>query len=139
MSIVKSIGTGWRKFWQKNKRNKLFILSLISTLVFLISAWELLIHLEMIQNSDLEIPLIAEMDNYAWIPLGIGGIVMIASWLYYHDHNKNYQRFKELIETDSKANFVRNVDEIEELAIQLGPDFEAQVIDKRKEFKVKTR
>ena len=64
---------------------------------------------------------------------------MIAAWLYFHDHNKSYTRFNELMETDSKASFVRNIDEIEELAIQLGPDFEKMVIEKRKEFNVKTR
>ena len=138
MSIISTISDAWKKFWQKNKRNKLFLLSLIATAVFLIGAWELLVNFEMIPKSA-EIPGVAEMDTYAWIPLGIGGIVMIASWLYYHDHNKNYQRFKELMDTDSKANFVRNIDEIEEVAIQLGPDFEKQVIDKRKEFNVKTR
>jgi hypothetical protein len=139
MSAFKSIADGWKRFWQKNKRNKLFILALVATAVFLLSAWELAVEFEMEPFKDAEIPGVAELDNYAWISIGISGIVMIAGWMYFHDHNKNYLKFKELIETDSKANFVRNIDEIEELAVQLGPDFEKQVIDKRKEFNVKTR
>ena len=83
MSIINSIGNGWRKFWQKNKRTKLFILSLIATVVFLISGWELLIQLEMIPNEDLAIPLIAELDNYAWIPLGIAVTTISAGCLFW--------------------------------------------------------
>jgi len=139
MSIITSISKGWKRFWQKNKRNKLVILALIATAVFILSAWELAVEFEMDPFKDYEIPGLAELDHYAWITLGIGGIVMIAGWLYYSDHNKNYSKFKKLMGTDSKANFVRSIDEIEELAIQLGPDFEKQVIDKRKEFNVKTR
>lgn len=139
MSVLKKIGNGWKKFWQKNKRGKLMILALAGTLVFILSGWELLAHFETEFFMENEIPVVDQLDNMAWITLGIGGIIMIAGWLYFNDHNKNYKKFIELIETDSKAQFVRNIDEIEELAIQLGPSFEKQVIDKRKEFNVKTR
>ncbi|MGA1872176.1 MAG: DUF3198 domain-containing protein [Thermoplasmatota archaeon] len=139
MSAITSIGAAWRRFWQKNKRGKLLILSVLGTLVFVFSAWELAVEFEIDPFKDMEIPVLAELDNVAWLTLGIGGIVMIAGWLYYNDHAKNFKKFKDLIETDSKAQFVRNIDEIEELAVQLGPDFERQVLDKRKEFNVKTR
>ena len=139
MSIIKKIGTAWKKFWQKNKRGKLFVLSIAGTLVFLLSAWELAVEFEIDPFTDLEIPGVAELDKMAWLTLGIGGVVMIAGWLYYHDHTKNFKRFRELMDTDSKAQFVRNIDEIEDLAIQLGPDFEKEVIDRRKEYKVKTK
>ena len=139
MSILSTIGSAWKKFWQKNKRGKLMILSLLGTAVFILSGWELLSHFETGFFYDNQIPGVDQLDNVAWITLGIGGIIMIAGWLYFNDHNKNYKRFNELIVTDSKAQLVRNIDEIEELAIQLGPDFERQVIEKRKEFNVKTR
>ncbi|MBN1390282.1 MAG: DUF3198 domain-containing protein [Candidatus Thermoplasmatota archaeon] len=138
MSIIKKVGSAWTRFWQKNKRGKLLIISMLGTLVFLFSAWELAVTFDIEPFNDLEIPGLAELDNLAWLTLGIGGIVMIGGWLYYHDHSKNFKRFEELIRTDSKALFVRNIDEIEELAVQLGPDFERQVLDKRKEFRVKT-
>ena len=139
MNPIDKLGAAWKKFWQKGKRGKLFILSIIATAVFVLSGWELLATWETEPVVDYQIPLVERMDNYAWISFGIGGIIMIAGWLYFHDHNKNFKRFNELIETASKANFVRNIDEIEDLAIQLGPDFEKQVIEKRKEFNVKTR
>jgi uncharacterized protein DUF3198 len=139
MSILTKFGKGWKKFWQKNKRGKLLVLALIGTLVFVLSGWELLAHFETEFFMENQIPGVDQLDNIAWMTLGIGGIVMIAGWLYFSDHNKNFKKFNELIITDSKAQFVRNIDEIEDLAIQLGPDFEKQVIDKRKEFNVKTR
>ena len=139
MSILTKFGKGWKKFWQKNKRGKLLILALIGTMVFVLSGWELLAHFETEFFMENQIPIVDQLDNVAWMTLGIGGIVMIAGWLYFSDHNKNFKKFNELIITDSKAQFVRNIDEIEDLAIQLGPDFEKQVINKRKEFNVKTR
>jgi len=139
MSITSKIGSAWKKFWQKNKRGKLFILSILGTLVFILSAWELAVEFEIDPFTDLEIPGVAELHKMAWLTLGIGGVIMIAGWLYYHDHAKNFKRFKELMETDSKAQFVRNIDEIEDLAMQLGPDFEKEVVERRKEYRIKTK
>ena len=139
MGIFSAFGNAWKKFWQKNKRGKLLVLSVFGTAIFILSGWELLSHFETGFFYDNQVPVVDQLDNVAWITLGIGGIIMIAGWLYFNDHNKSYKRYHELIDTDSKAQFVRNIDEIEELAIQLGPDFERQVIDKRKEFNVKTR
>ncbi len=139
MSTFGNLQKLWKKFWRKNKRTKLFVLSIIATAVFAVSGWELFSHFGFDFFKDNQIPLVDQMDNYAWISLGIGGMIMIVGWLYYHDYNKNYKRFMELIDTDSKANFVRNIDEIEECAIELGPDFEKQVMEKRRYFKVKTR
>ncbi|MEA3557771.1 MAG: DUF3198 domain-containing protein [Candidatus Thermoplasmatota archaeon] len=139
MSAFEKIQAAWKRFWQKNKRTKLFILSIIATAIFVLSGWELFSHFDAEFFVDHQIPIVDQMDNYAWIPLGLGGLLMISAWLYFHDHNKHYKRFHELMDTDSKANFIRNIDEIEECAIQLGPSFETQVIDKRKQFKVKTR
>jgi hypothetical protein len=139
MSILNTVGNAWKKFWQKNKRGKLLLVALLGTIVFLLSAWELLSYFETEFFVDNQIPGVDQLDNVAWITLMIGGVIMIAGWLYFNDHNKNFKKFSELIETDSKAQFVRNIDEIEELAVQLGPDFEKQVMDKRREFNVKTR
>lgn len=139
MGAFDGIRNGWKKFWQKQRRGKLFLFSIIATAVFVLSGWELFSYFEFEFFADLQLPIVDQMDRYAWIPLVIGGLLMIVGWLYYHDHNKHYKRFKELMDTDSKANFVRNIDEIEECAIELGPDFERQVIEKRKQFKVKTR
>ena len=133
------IKKGWRAFWQKNKAGKLFALSAISTLIALLSLWELLEYFDTEPLNKYPLPGIESLDQWAWIPLIIGGILSIGGWLYYHDHNKKLKRYEELMSTDSKAQFVRNIDEIEELALDLGPSFEKRVMERRSDFKVKTR
>lgn len=138
-NIFQSVGKGWKRLWEKNKRGKLFSVAMVGTVVSLLSLWELMVMFEMEPLKDYPIPLVEQLNEWAWLTLIIGGVIAIGGWLYYHDHNKNYKRFHELMDTDSKAQFVRNIDEIEELALDLGPDFERQVMEKRKEFRVKTR
>lgn len=134
-----SLIKGWRSFWQKNKRGKLFAVAMLGTVVAILSVWELMVMFDTEPLNDYPIPLIESLNEWAWLTLAVSAIIAIGGWLYYHDHNKKFKRFEELIDTDSKAQFVRNVDEIEELAIDLGPDFEKQVMEKRDHFKVKTR
>jgi hypothetical protein len=133
------IGKAWKAFWQKNKRGKLFLVAVLGTVIALLALWELLVMFETEPLKDYPLPLIEKLDEWSWALLIVGGVLSIGGWLYYHDHNKSFKRFEELIETDSKAQFVRNIDEIEQLAVDLGPDFENKVMEKRKEFKVKTR
>lgn len=134
-----SVGKAWKRFWQKNKRGKLFLVAVFGTIVALLSLWELLEYFDTEPFKGYPIPLVDHLDQWAWATLVLGGIFSIGGWLYYADHNKKYKKFYELVETESKAQFVRNIDEIEELALDLGPDFERIVIEKRDEFKVKTR
>jgi hypothetical protein len=129
----------WKAFWQKNKAGKLFAIAAISTLITLLSLWELLEYFDTEPIKGNAIPGLDELNQWAWIPLIIGAIFTIGGWLYYNDHSKKLKKYEELMATDSKAQFVRNIDEIEELAIDLGPDFEKRVIEKRSDFKVKTR
>lgn len=134
-----AVKKGWKAFWQKNKAGKLFAIAAISTLIALLALWELLEYFDTEPIKGNPIPGIDGLDQWAWIPLILGGIFSIGGWLYYNDHNKKLKKFEELMDTDSKAQFVRNIDEIEELALDLGPDFEKRVMDKRSDFKVKTR
>lgn len=139
MTPLEKIKEAWKRFWNRNKRFLLFLIGFIGTLLFLFGMWELLVTWGTKPFKDYEIPLVSEMDYYAWIAVGIGIVAMIGGFLYFHDQNKNFKRFHELIDTDSKALFVRNIDEIEELAVQLGPDYEKMVLEKRELFKVKTK
>ncbi len=134
-----SVKKAWKGFWQKNKAGKLFAIATLSTLIALLALWELMESWGTEPIKGYPIPGIESMDEWAWIPLIIGGIFAIGGWLYYNDHNKKLKKYEELMETDSKAQFVRNIDEIEELALDLGPDFEKRVVEKRADFKVKTR
>ena len=62
------------------------------------------------------------------------GLVVCVWWFY--DYVKKTRELAKLIDTPSKAKFVRNMDDIEYLAWVLPKRYENQVIDKKKEFKL---
>lgn len=62
------------------------------------------------------------------------GLIVCAWWLY--DFVKKTRELAGLIDTPSKAKFVRNLDDIEYLAWTLPQRFEDQVVAKKKEFKL---
>ena len=127
-----------KEYWQKNKRGLLLLIGILGTVIASFGLWELLIEFDQIDR-DYELPLLDQVDMWAWFLIIIGAIIAIGGFLYYHDLNKRYRKFVELMDTDSKAAFVRNLPEIEECAIDLGPEYEAQGIDKREKLKVRRR
>lgn len=62
------------------------------------------------------------------------GLIVCIWWLY--DYVRKTRELASLIDTPSKAKFVRNLDEIEFLAWSLPKKFETKVLEKKKEFKV---
>jgi hypothetical protein len=62
------------------------------------------------------------------------GLVVCIWWFY--DYVRKTRDLAELIDTPSKAKFVRNLDEIEYLAWSLPKKFENQVLKKKKELKI---
>lgn len=62
------------------------------------------------------------------------GLIVCAWWLY--DFVKKTRELSELIDTPSKAKFVRNLDDIEYLAWSLPQRFEDEVLQKKREFKL---
>ena len=62
------------------------------------------------------------------------GLVVCLWWLY--DYVKKVRKLVGLMDTSSRAKFVRNMDDIEYLAWVLPRRFEKQVLDKKREFKL---
>ena len=127
-----------KEYWQKNKKGLLLMIGILGTTIALSGLWELLIEFDQVDRK-YEVPLLDQIDMVAWFFIIIGAIIAVGGFLYHHDINKRYRTFVELMDTDSKAAFIRNLPEIEECAIDLGPEYEAQVVEKRKKLKVKTR
>lgn len=80
--------------------------------------------------------LAAPFGNWiAWIVVVAPiGLVVCVWWVY--DYIRKVRELKELIDTPSKAKFVRNLDDIEYLAWNLPQRFEDEVIAKKREFKL---
>jgi hypothetical protein len=69
---------------------------------------------------------------YWMVVVGPIGLIACAWWLY--DYVKKTKDLAKLIDTPSKAKFVRNLDDIEYLAWSLPQRFENKVLAKKKEF-----
>lgn len=75
--------------------------------------------------------------NWNWWIL-IGSIIILAITTYLAwSTKKKLDEFNELIDTDSKATFVKNQEELEFLAYQLGPKFQDKVYEKKENFNIK--
>jgi H+/Cl- antiporter ClcA len=62
------------------------------------------------------------------------GFIVCIWWLY--DYIKKARKLASLMDTPSRAKFVRNMDDIEYLAWVLPKRFEKKVIEKKREFKL---
>ena len=67
----------------------------------------------------------------------LGPILLMGGGWYFFDGLKKRKEFGKLIDTDSKAVFVRNYDRLEELAYYLTESHRQIFYDKRDEFKIK--
>jgi hypothetical protein len=67
----------------------------------------------------------------------VGPLVLIAGAWYFFDNISKRREFKDLIDTTSKAKFIRNLDRIEFLAWKLTMNHQKQLMDKKKEFHIK--
>ncbi len=68
----------------------------------------------------------------------IPGLVMIIFGSYYlYDFFRKLKEFNNLMETKSKAKFIKNIDRVEELAWRLHPRYERLVIERKKKYKIR--
>ncbi len=70
-----------------------------------------------------------------WIVVAAPIGLIVCAWWYY-DYVKKIRELAELIDTPSKAKFVRNLDDIEYLAWSLPQRYEDKVLTKKKDFKI---
>jgi hypothetical protein len=80
--------------------------------------------------------LVEPFGNWAYWLVVVGPIGLVVCILWFYDYVKKTKELAELIDTPSKAKFVRNLDDIEYLAWSLPQRFEDQVIAKKREFKL---
>ena len=67
----------------------------------------------------------------------VGPILLIGGGWYFFDGLRKRREFAKLIDTDSKAVFVRNMDRLEELAYYLTEKHRETFYEKRDGFKIK--
>ena len=74
--------------------------------------------------------------NY-WLFIGMVALTIAGGWIFV-DAILKLQKFNKLIQTTSKATFVRNQNEIEELAWKLGPKYQDMVYERKRKFRIRS-
>ncbi|OGS42534.1 MAG: hypothetical protein A3K67_07630 [Euryarchaeota archaeon RBG_16_62_10] len=74
-------------------------------------------------------------DWISWVVIGAPIGFIVCFWWFY-DYIMKTRELSDLIDTPSKAKFVRNMDDIDYLAWSLPQRFEDRVIAKKREFKL---
>ncbi len=73
--------------------------------------------------------------NY-WILLLSGLGLMVGGW-YFYDTVKKRRKFEDLMETNSRSKFMRNLPELEDIAWYLGKEYEERLEEKKRTLRVK--
>ncbi len=73
--------------------------------------------------------------NY-WILLLSALGLMVGGW-YFYDTVKKRRKFEDLMETNSRSKFMRNLPELEEMAWYLGKEYEERLEEKKRTLRVK--
>ncbi|UCE37861.1 MAG: DUF3198 domain-containing protein [Thermoplasmata archaeon] len=77
------------------------------------------------------------IGNWTYWCILVGPILLIAGGWYFFDNINKRKEFKELLETTSKAKFIRNQDRVEFLAWKLTPEHQNQLAEKKRKFHIK--
>ena len=125
---------GLKQIWVVNKKPISLILFIISSVVAILCCWG--IFFGDTAGKDLTSIFDTLGGWIFWLLLGSIVISFFFGWIFF-DYNKKSQTFEKLMKTDSKKEFIRNRDELEYTAAQLGPKFEDQVYEKTLELKIK--
>jgi hypothetical protein len=80
---------------------------------------------------------IDSIGNWIYWCMLLGPFVLIAGAWYFFDNISKRREFKELMETTSKAKFIKNLDHIEFLAWKLTLEHQKELMEKKKEFNIK--
>ncbi|NLT38095.1 MAG: DUF3198 domain-containing protein [Methanomassiliicoccus sp.] len=78
-----------------------------------------------------------EVGTWGYWLLGIGAVMLLIGLIWLASYRLNVRKFNKLMEEKSKANFTRNMDDVEYLAWRLPLKFEERLSAKKKELGIK--
>lgn len=80
---------------------------------------------------------IGSIGDWKYWCILLGPILIIAGGWYFFDNVSKRREFRELMETTSKAKFIRNLDRVEFLAWKLTSEHQNQLAQKKSKFNIK--
>ncbi len=123
-------------FWVENKKIISLSMAVIALLVFLFCLVGAVMPDVFPEGSD-PANIIDNLEGWIWwILVGSGIVLFVFGWIFY-DYYKKEKRYNELMDTESKSEFIKNREELEYTASALGPKFEDKVFEKAEELNIK--
>jgi len=90
-----------------------------------------------VKNNEFLQDIFKGLGNYIyWLFIGMIVLTIASGWIF-GDLIISLNKFKKLIDTTSKATFVRNQNEIEELGWKLGPKYHVIVNERKRKFRIR--
>ncbi len=129
-----SITTRMYRFYHKNK---LLIYPLSIAMGAPLTVVSILTLLHKTGDTGITLTLYNALGDWAYWLIIIGLILSLFGGYYITKFFGQLKEFKTLMDTPSRAKFIKNLDRIEELAWRLHPKYEAQVIDRKTKFNIK--
>ena len=77
------------------------------------------------------------VDNVDIVLFIVGFLVLVTCAFYFYDFYVSKKEFNELLQTRSRAKFVRNQNELEKLALKLGREKEKEYFQAKNRLKIK--
>ncbi len=118
---------------------QLSIIGLIFGLIFLLlSTFRIFFNdLDMVKNNNTLQEFYKTLGNYIyWLFIIMLTLTIAAAWIF-GDLMIKLKKFDNLIKSDSKATFVRNQNELEELAWSLGPKYLDILNERKRKFRIR--
>ncbi len=79
----------------------------------------------------------SRMGGWTYWFLVLGGFTVLVFGWYMISRYRKIKEFKELLNSDSKSKFRKNIARIETLALSLGKSYEEKVMEKEREYNIK--
>jgi hypothetical protein len=79
----------------------------------------------------------AEIGAWGYWGLLLGMLAALAGGFYTYSHLSKLRTFERLMSNRGRANFIKDLDEIEHLAYNLGPSFEMRVYERKLEYRLR--
>ncbi len=111
---------------------------IIGLIFLLISALGIFLnHLDFVKENGFLQSIFDALGNYIyWLFIAMITLTIACGWIFV-DLVLSRQKFDELVKTGSKAVFVRNFNELEDLAWKLGPKYMDIVYERKKKLRIK--
>lgn len=89
------------------------------------------------KDAPLGLDFLSDIGPWGYWAILLGVLAILVGGYYTYDHIAQIRKFKRLMEGRGRANFIKDLDEIERLAYGLGPSYEMKVVERKHEYKLK--